>query len=130
MALSNAEMHSDHYDRSENVSNSMRELLKKFGLTKNELTVYLYLTKHGVRTANEISQGQKIPRTETYPLLSSLKNKGMIKMVYDKPVKFKGLSYVDVLNVLIHDEFKKIDELQSMKDEIQNTNNLKDILSI
>ena len=50
-------------ERVEKISNSVYEILKKFGLTQNESKIYLYLNKNGSKKAKEIAQNQKIPRT-------------------------------------------------------------------
>ena len=51
--------------RYEMISNSVQEILKKLGLTKNESKVYIYLNKNGSTKAKIIAQNQEIPRTQT-----------------------------------------------------------------
>ncbi len=61
--------------RYEKISNSIQEILQKLGLTQNESKVYLYLNKNGSKKAKKIAENQKIPRTQTYHLLTALQNK-------------------------------------------------------
>jgi len=105
-------------ERYDQISNSAQEILQKLGLTQNELKVYLYLNKNGSKKAKEIAQNQKIPRTQTYHLLTALQNKGMVIMVSDRITKFEGIEFEKVLDILINNELKRIEELQSMRREL------------
>ena len=105
-------------DRYERISNSVYEILQKLGLTQNESKVYLYLNKNGSKKAKEIAQNQKIPRTQTYHLLTALQNKGMVTVISDKITKFEGIEFEKVLDILINNELKRIEDLQLMRSEL------------
>ena len=75
--------------------------LVKFGLTPNEAKVYIYLAKYGHRRAVEIAKSIHIPRTETYHLLSSLQNKGLVTATFQHPIKFNAVPFDKALNILI-----------------------------
>ena len=70
--ITTSKLYDDNIDRSEKILNSVEEILKKLGLTKNESKVYTYLNKNGLTKAKTIAQNQKIPRTQTYHLLNEL----------------------------------------------------------
>jgi len=72
MALIGTQTDDTEYD---SISNSIQSILKKFGLTENELRVCRHLIKNGPQHANEIGKELKIYRTETYRLLNSLQQK-------------------------------------------------------
>ncbi|MGH9877449.1 MAG: TrmB family transcriptional regulator [Nitrososphaerales archaeon] len=78
--------------------------LVKFGLTPNEAKVYIYLAKYGHRRAVEIAKSIHIPRTETYHLLSSLQNKGLVTATFQHPIKFNAVPFDKALNILIEIE--------------------------
>jgi sugar-specific transcriptional regulator TrmB len=78
--------------------------LVKFGLTPNEAKVYIYLAKYGHRRAVEIAKSIHIPRTETYHLLSSLQNKGLVTATFQHPIKFNAVPFDKALQVLIEIE--------------------------
>ncbi len=105
-------------DRYERISNSVYEILQKLGLTQKESKVYLYLNKNGSKKAKEIAQNQKIPRTQTYHLLAALQNKGMVTVISDKITKFEGIEFEKVLDILINNELKRIEDLQLMRSEL------------
>jgi len=75
--------------------------LVKFGLTPNEAKVYIYLAKYGHRRAVEIAKSIHIPRTETYHLLSSLQNKGLVTATFQHPIKFNAVQFDKALKLLI-----------------------------
>ena len=76
--------------QTENPIHELNRMLVRYDLTPNQSKVYLFLSKIGVKTASEISKALKIPRTETYHLLSTLQQKGIIFSVFGKPTKFNA----------------------------------------
>ncbi len=109
---------SNNIRRYEKISNSIQEILQKLGLTQNESKVYLYLNKNGSKKAKEIAQNQKIPRTQTYHLLTALQNKGIVVVISDRITKFEVIELEKVLEILINNELKRIEDLQSMRSEL------------
>ena len=95
---------------------SIQTVLKKFGLTPNELKVYNHLIAHGPKHANEIGKDLDIYRTETYRLLNSLQTKEMISIIFDKPAKFVGINYDKALDLLINTQIENLNQLRSMRD--------------
>ncbi|MCH7560632.1 MAG: TrmB family transcriptional regulator [Thaumarchaeota archaeon] len=104
--------------RYEKISNSIQEILQKLGLTQNESKVYLYLDKNGSKKAKEIAENQKIPRTQTYHLLTALQNKGIVVLISGRITKFDVIELEKVLDIIINNKLKRIEELQSMKSEL------------
>ncbi len=56
----------------------MKNELKRLGLHEAEARVYLYLVEHGVSSPPQISRGTKMALPNCYPLLRSLKEKGLV----------------------------------------------------
>ena len=108
-------------DRHEQIANSAYEMMYRLGLTLNESKVYIYLNKNGSKKANDISQNQKIPRTQIYHLLNELQKKGMVTVISGIPAKFKGIEFEKVLDIFIKNELKKIEEVQLMRDELSES---------
>lgn len=57
---------------------SIESDLKKFGLQKSEIRVYLYLLENGLSTPPSIARGTGIARTNCYNILHELKEKGLL----------------------------------------------------
>jgi len=102
----------------DNPISELNRLLVNYNLTPNQAKVYLYLSKIGVKTASEISKSLKIPRTETYHLLSTLQQKGIIFSVFGKPTKFNAVGIDESILILINNEKNRITELETGKTNI------------
>lgn len=82
--------------------------LVEFGLTPNEAKVYIYLAKNGYKRAVEIAKAIHVPRTETYHLLSSLQNKGLVAATFQHPIKFSAVSFDKAIKILINIEKEQL----------------------
>lgn len=102
------EMPDDDTANNNSAANKVQAELVKFGLTPNEGKVYIYLAKYGHKRAVEIAKSIHIPRTETYHLLSSLQNKGLVTATFQHPIKFNAVPFDKALNVLINIEKERL----------------------
>lgn len=68
----------------------LKQELRNLGLSKSEIEVYLFLLETGISSPARIAKGTKIARTNTYHLLNSLEEGGLIA----KQQKGKRFVYV------------------------------------
>lgn len=101
--------------QTENPIHELQRMLVRYDLTPNQAKVYLFLSKIGIKTASEISKALKIPRTETYHLLSTLQQKGIIFSVFGKPTKFNAVGLNESLEILVNNEKNRLSELEAGK---------------
>jgi len=121
MAASNSELQAGlSNDENEDLKENFFKRLEKFGLTKNQSKVYLYLSKNGPHSANELTKLLKLPRTETYHLLTMLQNKGIVLGKFGKPNKFDSLPFEKTISILVNNEKIRITELTKQSDELTN----------
>jgi len=66
----------------------MYEELKEFGLSENEIQIYVELLKTGVTTANRIAKLTGIKRSTTYDNLNLLINKGLVSSIIREKVAY------------------------------------------
>jgi len=92
--------------------------LSSYGLTSNQCKVYIFLGKHGSKTAPDISKILKLPRTETYKLLATLQNKGIVSASFQHPIQFTAIPLTDAVHSLINTEKARIKKLESKKSEL------------
>ena len=92
--------------------------LSSFGLTSNQCKVYIFLGKYGSKTAPDVCRTLKIPRTETYKLLTSLQNKGIVSASFQHPIKFTAIPLFDAVHSLINTEKEHIKNLENQKSEL------------
>ena len=108
----------------DDVKKSLGEIqntLEKFGLSANQSKVYLFLGKNGTKTATEVYQALKLPRTETYQILSSLQSIGIVSAIIGHPVKFTAIEISEAISSIIDSEKQKIKKLERQKVELIET---------
>src|SRR5579864_9471467 len=90
----------------------LKDELAKFGLTSNQSKVYIYLGKYGSKTAPEVCKSLKLPRTETYHLLTSLQNKGVVSATFQHPIRFSAVPLDKAIWVLVNAEKERVNTLE------------------
>jgi len=93
----------------------IEDALLKFGLSRNEIRIYIYLARSGIRKAREISDALSLHRTETYKLLRDLEKRGLVSSVLEKPLKFTATPFEETIDTLIEAKKLKIQQLERRK---------------
>lgn len=93
-----------------------QEVLKKIGLTENEVKVYFSLMEMGATPAGDLIKKTELHRTAVYDLLERLIEKGLV--TYILIGKIKHFEAVEPSHLLSYIEQKK-DELDDYKREIE-----------
>ena len=74
------------------IQRNVEQLLRKLGLTTNEMKIYLLLLSQGPLTAKEISEFSGVPFSKVYLVLKNLENKGWITSIRERPIKYIAYS--------------------------------------
>ena len=85
--------------------------LVKFGLTNNQAKVYIYLGKYGPKSAPEVVKSLGMPRTETYFILNTLQNKGIVSAEFSFPTRYVALPIEQAISTLINTEKENLNIL-------------------
>ena len=96
-------------------SKELQDQLSEFGLTSNQSKVFIFLEKYGTKTAPELSKALKIPRTETYHILTALKNKGIVSKGFRYTTRFSALPLDQALWSLLNVEKERIRKLEKQE---------------
>ena len=96
----------------------LKNELSEFGLTSNQIDVYVFLGKYGSKTAPEISKTLGIPRTETYHLLTSLQNKGLVSATFQHPIRFSAMPISKAVWILVNAEKERVNALEEHEKDI------------
>ena len=96
----------------------LQEQFSKFGLTANQCKVYIFLGKYGSKTAPEVCRALKLPRTETYHLLTTLQNKGIVSATFQHPIKFSALPLSNAIKSMVNTEKERIKKLEKQEEEV------------
>jgi HTH-type transcriptional regulator, sugar sensing transcriptional regulator len=96
----------------------IRDELLKFGLTSNQAKVYIYLGKSGPKTAPEVFKTLGFPRTETYYILNTLQNRGIVTSDLSSPLRYSALPLEQTFSTLLDAEKEKLKVLSEQTKEI------------
>ncbi len=92
--------------------------LISFGLTKSQAKVFIYLGKYGSKTASETAKALQLPRTETYHLLNSLQNMGLVTSELSHPTKYTAMEMREAISTLVKQEQERIDVLANKEETL------------
>jgi len=92
--------------------------LINFGLTKSQAKVFIYLGKYGTKTASEIAKALQLPRTETYHLVNSLQNMGLVVAELSHPTKYNAMDMKEAVATLVKQEQDRIDTLANKEESL------------
>ncbi|MDP2947356.1 MAG: helix-turn-helix domain-containing protein [Nanoarchaeota archaeon] len=87
-------------------------ILQNLGLSKNESKVYFALIKIKSASVNEISRESGVPRVNSYDILESLKNKGLVGTITKANKLFFEPANPEVLFELLDKKRKNILETE------------------
>jgi len=96
----------------------IRNELINFGLTKSQAKVFIYLGKYGSKTASEIAKALQLPRTETYHLVNSLQNIGLVLAELAHPTKYTAKEMKEAISALVKQEQARIDNLATKESSL------------
>ncbi len=100
----------------------MHEELKQFGLSNNEITLYITLLKTGTSTANRLAELSGLKRSTTYDNLYLLINKGIVSLsIKDKVQCYEAAEPQKIIDLM--EEHKEriqkiIPQLESIKGSV------------
>lgn len=92
--------------------------LLKFGLTRNQAKVFIYLGKYGSKTSPEVCKALKLPRTETYNVLNDLLNLGIISSEFHHPTKYSALPMDKAILTMVNDAQENVNKLAKKELEV------------
>jgi sugar-specific transcriptional regulator TrmB len=92
--------------------------LISFGLTKSQAKVFIYLGKYGLKTASEIAKALQLPRTETYHLVNSLQNMGLVVAELSHPTKYSAMDMSEAVSTLVKQEQDRVDTMANKEESL------------
>lgn len=101
----------------DNKLQKIQKELEKFGLSKNQVLIYVFLVTHQENRIQEISNAIQIPRSSVYESLKGLQEVGLIEEIIDDHFK-KYRPYS--INTIKHQVSDKIVQFQKQLIELDN----------
>ena len=108
---------SSSYEHKQSVD-QLQVQFSKFGLTANQCKVYIFLGKYGSNTAPDVCRALKLPRTETYHLLTTLQNKGVVSATFEHPIKFSAIPLSNAIKSMVNTEKERVKKLEIQEQEL------------
>ena len=99
----------------------MKEELREFGLSNNEITLYLSLLKTGKATANRLAKITGMKRSTTYDNFNLLISKGIVSRFTKDNVQYFEAADPNKLVHLLEDKKKKIQKIIPDLQKIKKT---------
>ncbi|MEK6874940.1 MAG: helix-turn-helix domain-containing protein [Nanoarchaeota archaeon] len=94
------------------------DILRKIGLTENEIKIYLHMLKSGSSTAYEICKQTGIYRVHVYDKLEQLMNKGLVTHVYQGAKKYFQATHPSKIKHYLEDQKRELELLEQEVDSI------------
>jgi len=94
------------------------DILRKIGLTENEIKIYLNLLKTGSSTAYEIGKKTGIYRVHVYDKLEQLMDKGLVTHVYKGAKKYFQATHPSKIKQFLEDQKRVLDIQEQEVDSI------------
>ena len=89
--------------------------LQEFGLRRIEIQVYIFLSKKGPKTVNELAEALKLRKSQLYYLLKRLRQQKFIKTSAKRPTTFSATGIETILNLIINSKIKQAEEMEASK---------------
>jgi sugar-specific transcriptional regulator TrmB len=97
---------------------TIKGILRNFGLTEKEASVYIFLSKRGPMGGGEISKGMKKHTAQIYRILKILQKKGLIESTLQSPTRFTSVPFECVLDLNIKAKRVEAAQMENTKQEI------------
>jgi sugar-specific transcriptional regulator TrmB len=97
---------------------TIKKVLKDFGLTQTEAEVYIFLARHGVLKGTEIAKQIKKDKAQVYHILKSLQAKGLVLSTLEAPVRFMPIPFEHIIESTIKAKKDEAARIESTKQEM------------
>ena len=97
---------------------ALKSLLKDFGLTETESTVYLFLSRHGALKGTEIAKQLRKDKAQIYHILRDLQAKGLVESTLEVPVRFTPVALENVVDSAIKAKRNEATQIENAKKQL------------
>lgn len=92
------------------------QTLLNLGLTEYQAKVYLALVDSGAGSASELTDRSDVPRTRIYATVEQLHEKGLVKILPEKPIRYRPVPIRDYLQRRIGEIQERAAELSDLQE--------------
>jgi sugar-specific transcriptional regulator TrmB len=99
-------------------SESIVQLLKSFGLTDKEASIYIFISKHGAIRSIELARLTRTDKAEVYRILNGLQSKGIIEKTLETPARFTSVSFEKLVDSYIKTKRDEANIVETTKNDL------------
>ena len=97
---------------------TIKNMLKEFGLTDTESEIYLFLSRRGTSKGTEIAKQIGKDKAQIYHILKSLQTKGLVESTLQSPIQFSPVPFEQVVELAIKVKQDEATHIQNTKEEL------------
>jgi sugar-specific transcriptional regulator TrmB len=97
---------------------TVRKVLKDFGLTEKETEAYIFLAKHGASRSREIVKGIRTHKGEVYRVLKTLQTKGLVEITIEFPTRYTAVPFENALDSFIKVKKEEVTSVENARQEL------------
>jgi sugar-specific transcriptional regulator TrmB len=97
---------------------TLKATLEKFGVTKQEAKAYFFLAKRWALKTGQIAKQMKKNKGQTYRLLTSLQEKGLVETTLEFPTRYVAVPLEKVLDLFIQSKRDEVDFIERRKKDL------------
>ena len=94
------------------------KVLLNLGFTRLEVETYLFLEKHGLSKAKDLTAKLRVTKQRLYPTIKNLQRKGIINSTLEHPARFSAVPFDKVLDLLAKTKIEEAHRVQQNKAEL------------
>ncbi len=98
-----------------------KDALTQFGLTPNQVKVYVAIRKLGTTAVGPISKYSTVRREDVYRILPKLCDIGLVERILENPAKFKAVPLPTVIPALLKEKREESEKELSILEGIANS---------
>ena len=86
--------------------------LTRFGVSRVDVEIYLFLSKKGRQTAKDVAEGLNLPESTVYYSLRRLRDKGLIIIMHERIKRFKACSLESIMKTQVQN---RLDQARNLR---------------
>ncbi len=97
---------------------TIKNALRKFGLTEKEAEVYIFIAKRGAQKGGEIAKHLKRNKGQIYRILKRLQRKGLVESTLEFPTRFTAISLETLIDSFIKSKREEVALVEKTKKDL------------
>jgi sugar-specific transcriptional regulator TrmB len=97
---------------------TLKKVLKDFGLTDSEVEVYLFISKYGALSGTDVARLIRKDKAQIFRTFKSLQKKGLVEATLEVPMRFAPVAFEKVLELTIKAKKDEAARIENTKEQL------------